>query len=162
MCKWHCQYEVENNECEYLTDCEWLISEVMMMLRGWVEFRSLMAWGKKLLLSLSVFAIMLRKLLPDESRVNKQLPGLFETLVILASLPNLYIFYLWNSSCCVLWMLIKMLSGCRVTFVTIIIIVMNTVAVSNHFIYLSIFPCSIHVNAAQHAFQEFCIRNKSI
>ncbi len=36
MCKWHCQYEVENNECEYLTDCEWLISEVMMMLRGWV------------------------------------------------------------------------------------------------------------------------------
>ncbi len=53
-----------------------------------------MAWGKKLLLSLSVFAIMLRKLLPDESRVNKQLPGLFETLVILASLPNLYIFYL--------------------------------------------------------------------
>ncbi len=36
VCKWHCQYEVENNECEYLTDCEWLISEVMMMLRGWV------------------------------------------------------------------------------------------------------------------------------
>ncbi len=36
VCKWHCQYEVDNNECEYLTDCEWLISEVMMMLRGWV------------------------------------------------------------------------------------------------------------------------------
>ncbi len=36
VCKWHCQYEIENNECEYLTDCEWLISEVMVMLRGWV------------------------------------------------------------------------------------------------------------------------------
>ncbi len=35
-CVQMCQYEVENNECEYLTDCEWLISEVMMMLRGWV------------------------------------------------------------------------------------------------------------------------------
>ncbi len=46
MCKWHCQYEVENNECEYLTDCEWLISEVMVMLRGWVELRSLMAGGE--------------------------------------------------------------------------------------------------------------------
>ncbi len=34
MCKWHGQCEVKNNE--YLTDCEWLISEVMMMLRGWV------------------------------------------------------------------------------------------------------------------------------
>ncbi len=34
VCKWHGQCEVENNE--YLTDCEWLISEVMMMLRGWV------------------------------------------------------------------------------------------------------------------------------
>ncbi len=21
VCKWHCQYEVDNNECEYLTDC---------------------------------------------------------------------------------------------------------------------------------------------
>ncbi len=37
VCKWHCQYEVDNNECEYLTDCEWLISEVMVMLRGWVD-----------------------------------------------------------------------------------------------------------------------------
>ncbi len=36
VCKWHCQYEVDNNECEYITDCEWLVSEVMMMLRGWV------------------------------------------------------------------------------------------------------------------------------
>ncbi len=36
VCKLHCQYEVDNNECEYLTDCKWLISEVMMMLRGWV------------------------------------------------------------------------------------------------------------------------------
>ncbi len=31
------------------------------------EFRSLMAWGKKLILSLSAFAIMLRKRLPDGS-----------------------------------------------------------------------------------------------
>ncbi len=31
------------------------------------EFRSLMAWGKKLILSLSAFAIMLRKCLPDGS-----------------------------------------------------------------------------------------------
>ncbi len=36
MCSWHCQYEVENNEYEYLTDCKWLISENMMMLRGWI------------------------------------------------------------------------------------------------------------------------------
>ncbi len=34
-----------------------------------------MAWGKKLLLSLSVFAIRLRKRLPDGSRVKRQLPG---------------------------------------------------------------------------------------
>ncbi len=44
------------------------------MLRGWVELRSLMAWGKKLLLSLSVFAIRLRKRLPDGSRVKRPLP----------------------------------------------------------------------------------------
>ncbi len=22
VCKWHCQYEVDDNECEYITDCE--------------------------------------------------------------------------------------------------------------------------------------------
>ncbi len=31
MCKWHCQYEVENNEC-VISDYE--VSQ--MMLRGWV------------------------------------------------------------------------------------------------------------------------------
>ncbi len=50
------------------------------------EFRSLMAWGKKLLLSLSVFAIMLRKRLPDGSKRKKRLPGRFESLMILAAL----------------------------------------------------------------------------
>ncbi len=25
VCKWHCQYEVDDNECEYITDCEWLV-----------------------------------------------------------------------------------------------------------------------------------------
>ncbi len=39
VCKWHCQYEVDdNNECEYITDCEWLVSEVIMMLEA--EFSS--------------------------------------------------------------------------------------------------------------------------
>ncbi len=38
-------------------------------------FRSLMAWGKKLLLSLSVFAIMLLKRLPDGSKQKRWLPG---------------------------------------------------------------------------------------
>ncbi len=37
-----------------------------------------MAWGKKLLLSLSVFAIRQRKRLPDGSRVKRQLLGWFE------------------------------------------------------------------------------------
>ncbi len=37
--------------------------------------RSLMAWGKKLLLSLSVFAIMLLKRLPDGSKQKRRLPG---------------------------------------------------------------------------------------
>ncbi len=64
MCKWHCQYEVDNNECEYLTDCEWLISELMMMLRGWVWVKESDGLGK-LLLSLSVFAIRQRKRLPE-------------------------------------------------------------------------------------------------
>ncbi len=66
VCKWHCQYEIENNEC-VISDYE--VSQ--MMLRGWVELRSLMALGKKLLLSLSVFAIRLRKRLPDGSRSEK-------------------------------------------------------------------------------------------
>ncbi len=52
------------------------------MLRGWVEFRSLMAWGKKLLLSLSVFAIRQRKRLLDGSKVKRQLPGWFESLMM--------------------------------------------------------------------------------
>ncbi len=33
-----------------------------------------MAWGKKLLLSISVFAIRQRKRLPDGSRVKRQFP----------------------------------------------------------------------------------------
>ncbi len=41
------------------------------------EFRSLMARGKKLLLSLSVFAIMLRKRLSDGSKMKRLLPGWF-------------------------------------------------------------------------------------
>ncbi len=45
-----------------------------------------MAWGKKLLLSLSVFAIMLRKRLPDGSKMKRRLPGRFESLMILAAL----------------------------------------------------------------------------
>ncbi len=50
------------------------------------EFRSLMAWGKKLLLSLSVFAIMLRKRLPDGSKIKRRLPGWFEFLMISTAL----------------------------------------------------------------------------
>ncbi len=46
------------------------------------EFRSLMAWGKKLLLSLSVFAIMLLKRLPDGSRKKRRLPGWFESAIL--------------------------------------------------------------------------------
>ncbi len=45
-----------------------------------------MAWGKKLLLSLSVFAIMLRKRLPDGSKMKRYLPGCFVSLMILAAL----------------------------------------------------------------------------
>ncbi len=45
-----------------------------------------MAWGKKLLLSLSVFAIMLRKRLPDGSKMKSRLPGEFESLIILEAL----------------------------------------------------------------------------
>ncbi len=47
---------------------------------------SLGAWGKKLLLSLSVFAIRLRKRLPDGSKVKIQLLGWFESLMILTAL----------------------------------------------------------------------------
>ncbi len=50
--------------------------DVMKLCRCYeTEFRSLMARGKKLLLSLSVFAIMLLKRLPDGSEVKKWLPG---------------------------------------------------------------------------------------
>ncbi len=49
-------------------------------------FRSLMAWGKKLFLSLSVFAIMLLKRLPDGSKQKRWLPGWVESLRILAAL----------------------------------------------------------------------------
>ncbi len=48
--------------------------------------RSLMAWGKKLLLSLSVFAIMLLKRLPDGSKRKRWLPGWFESLMILVQI----------------------------------------------------------------------------
>ncbi len=49
-------------------------------------FRSPMAWGKKLLLSLSVFAIMLLKRLPDGSKQKRWLPGWFESLMIFTAL----------------------------------------------------------------------------
>ncbi len=45
-----------------------------------------MAWEKKLLLSLSVFAIMLLKRLPDGSKMKRRLSGRFESLMILAAL----------------------------------------------------------------------------
>ncbi len=45
-----------------------------------------MAWGKKLLLSLSVFSIMLLKRLPDGSKMKRRLPGWFESLMIFTAL----------------------------------------------------------------------------
>ncbi len=45
-----------------------------------------MAWVKKLLLSLSVFAIMLLKCFPDGSKMKRRLPGGFESLMILTAL----------------------------------------------------------------------------
>ncbi len=48
--------------------------------------RSLMAWGKKLLFSLSVFAIMLLKRLPDGSKRKRWLPGWVESLMIFTAL----------------------------------------------------------------------------
>ncbi len=51
-----------------------IMSLVSVYETGFV-FRSLMARGKKLLLSLSVFAIMLLKLLPDGSKQKRWLPG---------------------------------------------------------------------------------------
>ncbi len=84
MCKWANDtdsYEVESNECVI---SDYKVSQ--MMLRGWVEFRSLMALGKKLLLSLAVFAIRLRKRLPDGSIVKRQFPGWFVSLMILTAL----------------------------------------------------------------------------
>ncbi len=60
----------------------WLQREYLQLTMGLVsvyeaefEFRSLMAWGKKLFLSLSVFAIMLLKRLPDGSKQKRWLPG---------------------------------------------------------------------------------------
>ncbi len=58
---------------QYLRIWEYLqltISLVNVYETGFV-FRSLMAWGKKLLLSLSVFAIMLLKRLPDGSKQKR-------------------------------------------------------------------------------------------
>ncbi len=86
VCKWQCQYEVENNEC-VISDYE--VSQ--MMLRVWVELRSLMARGKKLLLSLSVFAIMQRKRLPDGSRVNRQTLSIYLSIYLSISNQNLFI-----------------------------------------------------------------------
>ncbi len=51
----------------------WLLKESCWCYETEFEFRILMAWGKKLLLSLSVFAIMLRKRLPDGSKMKKRL-----------------------------------------------------------------------------------------
>ncbi len=68
----------------------WLQREYLQLTMGLVsvyeaefEFRSLMAWGKKLLLSLSVFAIMLLKRLPYGSKQKRWLPGWVESLRIL-------------------------------------------------------------------------------
>ncbi len=57
------------------------------------EFRSLMAWGKKLLLSLSVFAIMLLKRLPDGSKQKRWLPGWVESLRIFRILAALLCYH---------------------------------------------------------------------
>ncbi len=46
-----------------------------------------MAWGKKLLLSLSVFAIRLQKRLLNSSKMKRRLPGRFVSLMILAESP---------------------------------------------------------------------------
>ncbi len=64
-------------------------------------FRSLMAWGKKLFLSLSVFAIMLLKRLPDGSKQKRWLPGWVESLRIFAALLlqrlcQIYVLYVSN------------------------------------------------------------------
>ncbi len=56
---------VENNFCQ----CYETVNETEF------EFRSLMACGKKLLLSLSVFAIMLLKRLPNGSKMKRRLLG---------------------------------------------------------------------------------------
>ncbi len=55
--------------------------DVMMLCRCYeTEFKSLMAWGKKLLLSLSVFAIMLLKRLPDGSEMKKMVTRVIRVL----------------------------------------------------------------------------------
>ncbi len=50
------------------------------------EFKCLMAWWKKLPLSLWVFAIMLLKRLSDDSKMKRWLQGWFVSLIILATL----------------------------------------------------------------------------
>ncbi len=73
---------MENNGCVYS-----LLNWVLWM--WWcyeTEFRSLMAWGKKLRRSISVFAIMLLKRLPDGSKQKWWLPGWVESLMIFSFL----------------------------------------------------------------------------
>ncbi len=62
----------DDENSEYLTD--YYIESCKCYETGFV-FKSLMARGKKLLLSLSVFAIMLLKRLPDSSKMKRWLPG---------------------------------------------------------------------------------------
>ncbi len=68
----------------------------MFFKRLTLSSRSLMAVGKKLLLSLSVFAIRQRKRLPDGSLVKRQLPGWFESLMILSALASAIVWCRWS------------------------------------------------------------------
>ncbi len=70
-----------NTEDENMNVLQLIMSLVSVYETGFV-LRSLMAWGKKLLLSLSVFAIMLLKRLPDGSKQKRWLPGWVESLRI--------------------------------------------------------------------------------
>ncbi len=74
-----------NTDDENMNVLQLIMSLVSVYETGFV-LRSLMAWGKKLLLSLSVFAIMLLKRLPDGSKQKRWLPGWVESLRILAAL----------------------------------------------------------------------------
>ncbi len=58
-----------------------------------------MAWGKELLLSLSVFAIRQRKRLPDGSRVKRQLLGWFKLWFMLWLCYELW--FMWFMLCTV-------------------------------------------------------------